>query len=193
MAHSADNRQRAGGYSARHDFFIERPQILQRTSPATDDQRIQLYLTLRLPAVGALDRSGNLGRCARTLHRHWQQKDLDRGAAPAQYGENVVDGGAGRGGDYAQMGHRLRQRLFARGVEQALGQQASLQFLECRLQGAGTGGLQVFDDQLEFAAPLVQRHPAAQPYCIAVLGSEFQPLIAVPEHGAAHLGTAILQ
>ena len=104
-----------------------------------------------------------------------------------------MDGGAGRGGDDAQVSHRGGQRLLARGVEQPLGQQAGLEFLEGRLQRACPGGLEVLDNQLELAAALVQRHPAAQPYRVTVLWRELQPLVAVPEHRTPHLGAAVFQ
>ncbi len=86
-----------------------------------------------------------------------------------------------------------RQGSFARGVEQALRQQPGLELFKGGLQGPGPGVFQVFDNQLKLAPAFIQRHPAAQAYRVAVGGRELHPLVARAEHGAAHLGIAILE
>ena len=78
-------------------------------------------------------------------------------------------------------------------IEQAFGQQPGLELFEGRLQCAGPGVLQVLNNQLELAAALIQGYPAAQADSIAVLWGEFNALVAVAKHGAAHLGTAVFQ
>ena len=51
----------------------------------------------------------------------------------------------------------------------------------------------MFDDKLELAPTLIERNPATQADRIAVAGVKAQALVAVAEHGATDLGTAILQ
>lgn len=79
------------------------------------------------------------------------------------------------------------------GVKQTLGQQLCLEFFKGGLQRAGPGWLHMFDNQLEFTAPFVQRYPAAQLDSIAILRRNAHPLIAIAKHRAAHLGGTVLE
>ena len=193
VAHRRDNRQLTGGDRPGDDFLVEGPQVLEGAAAATDDQCIELNFALPLPAVGPLNGRGDLPGGSLALHGDREQGYLDARAAPAQHCEDVVDGGAGGGGDDPEVGDARRQGFFAGRIEQALGQQAGLEFLERCLQRARAGLFKVFHDQLELAAPLVQGYPAAQADVVAVGRGETQALVAVAEHGAAHLRAAVLQ
>ncbi len=69
----------------------------------------------------------------------------------------------------------------------------ALEFFKGSLQGAVPGFLHAFRDQLVVAARLVQADPAANQYLHAFLRLEAQQLVAVAEHGAPDLGTAVLE
>ena len=108
-----------------------------------------------MPAIGALDCSGDFPGGAVALHRNREHIYRYTRAAPPQYREDVVNRRSGRGGHHPQPGNACGQCLFARGIKQSLGQQPCLEFFEGGLQGACAGLLQVFHNQLELAAALV--------------------------------------
>ena len=156
MAHCCYHWQLAGGYGPGDNLLVEGPQIFQGAPATSDNQCVQLHFALALPAVGTLYRCGNLPGSAFALDGDREQGNCDTWAAPAQYRENVVDGRAGGGGDYPEVGNTLGQRLFVRRLEKALGQQSGLQLFKGGLQCAGARGLQMLNDQLELAAALIQ-------------------------------------
>ena len=85
------------------------------------------------------------------------------------------------------------QRPFALHGEQAFGGKLCAQFLELALERAEARILHVVDDELVFAARLVQPDAGADQHLLAVPGGECAQHIALAEHGAAHLGAGILQ
>ena len=67
------------------------------------------------------------------------------------------------------------------------------QFLELTLQGAEAGVLHVIDDELEFAARLVQPDAGPHQHLLTVARGERTQHISLPEHRAAHLGGGVFQ
>ena len=76
MAYGRDDGNRRRGYRAHHLFLIEGPEILDRPSPASDDQQIGRFGEVGEAAHRRRDlRSGTL-----PLHCHRPQQHM-RGAA----------------------------------------------------------------------------------------------------------------
>ncbi len=86
-----------------------------------------------------------------------------------------------------------RKRLFARGIEEALGVQALFQLIEGQLQRAEADRLNVLDIKLIFAAGFVDADGAAHGDVQAILGAEFQAGQLGAETDAANLGARILE
>ena len=78
-------------------------------------------------------------------------------------------------------------------AKQSLEVEFALEFFKGALQGAVTGFLHAFRDQLVVAAWLVQADPCAHQHLHAFLRLEAQQLVAVAEHGATNLGAAVLE
>ena len=67
------------------------------------------------------------------------------------------------------------------------------EFIKRALQGAATGFLHVFGDNLVVATSLIQADARAQEHMLPLLGFETHQHIAVAEHAAAHLGLVIFK
>ncbi len=78
-------------------------------------------------------------------------------------------------------------------IEQAFGRQLVFELVEGAAQGAVTGFFQMFDDELELAAALVQRDPSPRQHLHAIIRFEAQQLITHLEHGAAHLRLLVFE
>jgi hypothetical protein len=140
VPHRRDDRRSRRGDGADHRLLVERPQVLDAAATAPDDEQVGLT-----PCIEALDGSGDLGGRALALHLHRGEHDADAGPAIAQHLDDVAHSGAERRGDHAD-GARIRgQRLLARGIEQTLGHQAALEFLELREQRADAGRAHLLD------------------------------------------------
>ena len=77
--------------------------------------------------------------------------------------------------DDADADGKARQRAFAGGVEEAVGEEFFLELLEGELQRAMALRLDGFDDELIFAAQLVDIDAAAHENLNAVFRFELQP------------------
>ena len=82
---------------------------------------------------------------------------------------------------------------LARGLEQSLACELLLQLLEPPAQRAFAGLLQVLDDQLEFAARLVQAHAAAREHRMPSRGGKRTQHDCAAEHRAADLRAVVLE
>ncbi|MNM55710.1 hypothetical protein D3C81_668580 [compost metagenome] len=78
-------------------------------------------------------------------------------------------------------------------VEQSLGLQPRLQFLECAPQCAFAGFLHVVQHHLVLATGVVQGHLATYQHAHALARHELQVLRLHPEHRSAQLRTRVLQ
>ena len=188
VAHRGDHWNLRVGGGAGDRLLVERHQVLQRAAAAPDDQQLG-------PAVpiGRLDRAANLARCFLALHANRVQAHAgDRPATP-EHVQQIAYGRAGGRGDEGDACGAGWQRPLARGVEEALGFQFFLQFLEAALQQALARFLQAVDDELVLAAGLVQADPAACLHQHAVGRAKLGAQRGRAEHRAADLGAIVLQ
>src|SRR3546814_2743600 len=69
MPHRRDDRNAARGDRAHHDFFVERPQILDRAAAAPNDEEIGArHRPPRLQRIESPDRAADLRGRTRPLH-----------------------------------------------------------------------------------------------------------------------------
>ena len=76
--------------------------------------------------------------------------------------QEILDGSAGGRGHHTDAAGELRQRALFRGVEEALGIESTLEFLEFRLEGADSALLDAADDDLVVPAWLVNGEGALE-------------------------------
>ena len=188
MANGGHHRHRRGRDLARQLFVVERPQILQRTATAGEQDGIVVAAGDGLTQALAQHRHGfgALHRRGQNIHR--QQRET----AP-DHGQDIAYRGAGWRGDQRQPADEGRKRTLAPGVQQALGGELALELFKSPLQRAFAGFLHMADDQLVVAARLVQPDPALHAHQLAIGRVEGQGSAAGAEHGAAHLGAGVLE
>src|SRR5208337_5234993 len=113
--------------------------------------------------------------------------------AAAQNIQHVLNGSATRRGYHSYPAREGWNRLLAAGIKQSLCRKFGLQLLEGDLQSACALGFEVLSLELEVAALVVDRHPAARDDLQPVVRAEAQqPSLRAPHHHA-QLGRAILQ
>ena len=143
MADRRDHRDQAGGHGAHDDFLVEAPKVFERAAtPRHDDD-----IGPRRHAVEAVNCRGHFGgaRLALDTHRPDQHMTRETLVQPVQ---DIADHRTGRRGDDADEARQIGDGFFARRIEQAFGGELALAFFEQRHQRAGTGWLDVFDDDL---------------------------------------------
>ena len=122
-------------------------------------------------------------RCARCAAGNRARSTLNMSCMAAPVGEVTTPMRRGTAGSGA---------LALRG-EQPFRGEPGLELLELALERAFAGFLEMLDDELVFAARLVQAHARAGHHQHSLLGPESQQGIALPPHGAAHLGLGVLE
>src|SRR3546814_12055190 len=101
MPHRLDYRNAARGDRAHHDFFVERPQILDRAAAAPNDEEIGArHRPPRLQRLESPDRAADLRGRPRPLHLDRPPPAMRRATIPAPV-EDVADPGDGGRGDDA--------------------------------------------------------------------------------------------
>jgi len=110
--------------------------------------------------------------------------------APRQRRRDVVERGAGERGDDADRARMRRQRALERGVEEALGLEASAQPNEPFVQRALAGRLHGLGDELQLAARLVDGDATAQLDALAFERREIEQRRGATKHRAAQRGVA---
>ena len=133
------------------------------------------------------DGAHDLRHRGRALHGGGVEQHARRGKPRAQHAQDVVDGGAGGRGDHADAARHRRQRPLALGGKQSFGGEPGLELLELALERAFAGFLEVLDEQLVFAARLVEPDARARQHRHAVLRPEPHRRIPLAPHRAAHL------
>ncbi len=96
VAHRAHHRDGGVGDGARHRLFVEAPEIFERPAAASDDQHIHLGA-----AVGQGNGRDDLADGGAALHLGRVDKHRQIRRAAFEYGQHVVQGSAGGGGDEA--------------------------------------------------------------------------------------------
>ncbi len=152
---------------ARDHFFVERPQVFERATAASNDQHIALGASRR-----HANRPGDLTRRAFTLYLNGIDQHRDRAeprrrilstsrtAAPVGEVTTPIRRGR-RGSDFFRL---ASNRPFSR--------QLVLQLLEAATEHAFAGFLHVVGDELILTARLVEAHASARQHMHAVLGRE---------------------
>src|SRR5215813_4812949 len=174
MANGGDQRNNAVGGSSHHDFFIERPQILDRSAPAGDDQQIRARdWAVACKGVEAADRRGNF--LGRTVALHPDRPHHDMAREPlGKAVQDIANHRPTRRGDHADNGREIGQALLTRLVEQALRRELPLALLQQRHQRAKTRGFQALDDNLVGRAPRICGEPAG--------GDDLEPFLGPDPH-----------
>ncbi len=187
MANSTDNRRHAGVDGAGDGFFVEAPQVFQR-STATGE-----YQCIEASAVGQFQRADNLVDRLTPLNGGGDQCQFDPRCAAAEHTNDVADYRAGRRADDADTLRMHRQGNLALGAEQAFVAELGFQRIECQAQSAITGGFDGVENQLVVATAFKQRHLAAHLDLQAVLERLTHTRRALPEQCATHLRARVLQ
>ena len=187
MADAGNHGKAAGADGARHDFLVERPEILDAAAAAAQDDGIAVA------RGGQLQGGGDPVGSAFALHRRRVKIDPDMRRPAAQRGQHVAQRGGLQAGDDGQRSRVFGQRALDSGGEQSFGFQLRLEADEALEEIALAGAAYRLDVELELAARLVEghQHPRLDP--VAVLQPPAEQLGAIPPHDAAHLGTGILE
>src|SRR5216684_1842844 len=162
-----DRRDGAVSHRASHRFFVEGPQVLER-SPSTADQKDIVHL----PAREVADGDGDLTRRIPSLHPHGIDLHVKAGEAPAEDVQHIPDGGAGRTGDDRDPRRQHRDRLFSGWVEQPLVGELLLELFERQLQCAQTSRLHRHRVELKLSLLFVKGQPSSDDELQSVLDSE---------------------
>ena len=187
MAHRTDHGDRAGKDRPCHLFIVKGPKILQRTSPAPDDQYIAFTAY-----PGQTDRLGDLPWCRLALHLAGIDHHRNGSKASPQYIQNIVYRRPAGGADHTDATWQSRQGAFAFGGKQPLGIEALFQCLEGAAQGAIARLFHVLDHQLKITPWLVQANPHPHQHLHPITGLEAQMSRLHAEHRAAYLGELVL-
>ena len=148
MPDGGDQGDTRGGGGADDDFLVEAPEILDRASATGDDEHVGAgNRAAGGKGVEARDGAGDLGRAGGALDGHGPDEHA-AGKPVAQAVEDVADHGAGGRSDDAYDAGEVGERFLAGGVEEALGSEGCLAFLEHRHERADAGGGDVLDDHL---------------------------------------------
>ncbi len=188
MANAADDGYRRGDDRARQRLIVEGPQILERAAAARQNE----HIALGAPAGCANGRGDFRGR-RRALHGHRIDQHRNRGKSPRQHMQDVANRGAGGGGDHADSLRDHGQRALALRRKQSFRREFCRQFLELTLKSAEPGIFHVIDDQLIFAARLIEPDARAHQHLLAIPRREGTQHISLPEHAAAYLRGRVFQ
>ena len=188
VADGADDGNRAAVNGVGHDFFVERPKVLQGTAATGEDQYVAFP-----PLVGDVEGPRDGRRRFRPLHRDRIDQHRDAGEAPLQYREDIPDGGAAGGGNDPDPVRYYRERFFVGGVEKPLVRQFFLQYLEGPAQGAFARLLQMLDDELEVPPGKIEAGAGMGQDLHAVFRREGQPHPLHPKQGAPNLTVFVLE
>ncbi len=175
-------RHAAGGDRARHALVIEAPEIFERAAAARDDEHVAFIAARR-----RFDGPHDFRDRRRALHGGGIEQHRRGGKSRAQHAQYVVDGRARGRGDHADAPRHGRQRPLALGGKQSFGGEPGLELLEFALERAFAGFLEVLDEQLVFAARLVEPDARADQDRHSILRPEAHLRISLAPHGAADL------
>ena len=185
---SADDGDRCTVHRARHHFFVESPEILQRPPAARQNQYIAIgALAGKVEhARDCLRRPGALDRRGIEHHRHG-------GKPPSQHAQDVAYRRPGGGGDDPDAPRQGGKRAFVLCVEQAFRTEPALQCIERAPQRSGAGLLHVLHDELELPALGVEADLRVGEHVQPVLRREPQRAVVHAEHRAPHLAVLVLE
>ncbi len=183
-----NHRYRDSRDRPRHDLFVERPQILDRSAAAPDDDDVHPR-----HAPDLAQRARDFRRGVLALHAGRADDEVRVRIAPPEHLDDVADRGAVERRDNADLARQRRQRPLARRIEQPFVLQALLQLIEGQLPRAQPVRLQVLADELILAFGLVDRHPPARDDAQAVGRLELEVAQCGSENDRANLRGAVLE
>ena len=151
VANTADDGDGARGNGADEVGVVVRPQVFEAAAAADEQQRVAFAA-----AVGSLDLPDELRRCLFALDERGVDDDADQRVAAAQGGEGIVDGGAARAGDDADLSRRGRDGALARGIETTFGGEHVAAAFEFGFERADARRFNLVEDELVVAARLIE-------------------------------------
>ena len=108
MSYRGNHRDLRGRNGAGDPFFVEGPQIFERSTTATNDQDIQCGLK----GIEGCNALGNFLGGPFPLHTHWIEIEMDIGETPMDHVDNVANRRPRRRSDNANALRHNRQRTF---------------------------------------------------------------------------------
>ncbi len=139
----------------RHDLFIKRPEIFQRSAASTYHQYVEWQDLLSVQPVSEMNGLCNLERGPVSLNSNGEHINFAVGAPSVKHGKNVLQRRTGSGRNDSNMLGGRRNRLLGFGSEESFLSQPGFELFKGELQRAGPGGLHVFADELKFAPALI--------------------------------------
>src|SRR6266851_1667474 len=112
VADAGDDGNFGSGDGARHEFFVEGPQVFHRAATAREDENVHEFLLIE-EFQGLDDFFGG----ALALDAHGIENEMNILETAAKDADDVADGGAFWGSDEADAAGQKRQRFLARRVE----------------------------------------------------------------------------
>ena len=168
MAHGGDHRDIRRGDRSGDDFFVERPEVFDRSSPAPRNDCFDFSM-----AIEPLDRRDDFPRRLGALHAARRDIDFQVREPPPQDIQHVAQGGARRRSDNADSLGQHRQDFLALGREQSFGLKFLFQFLEALKENTEPGLQHAIGDDLVLPARLVNGYPSTDDNLLPVLDLEF--------------------
>src|SRR5579871_5924445 len=108
MADAGDHGDDGLRDRARDRFFVEGPEIFERTATSRENEHVDGLLTIeKLKGTDDFE-SGSVA-----LHANRKQREVHVVEAAAENTNDIADGGARRRGDQADAARQHRERLFA--------------------------------------------------------------------------------
>ncbi len=188
VPHGGDRRHFAGGQRPRDDLFIESPQVLEASSPARDDEKIDISLR-----VEGGDGLGNLLRGTGPLHAHAAHPDRDARRAPLEDAQHVLQHRALKRCDDADDFRKDRQFPLPLEREKALFIKLPLQFLKALLEAPLPARPDFRDLDLVLSARLIDRDRPAYQHGLPIGQRETDPARLALEHDRGQCGRRILE
>ena len=193
MADRSDQRDHARSRRAHHDLLVERPQILERTAAARDDEEIgPAHRSVEGERVEAVDRGGDLLGAAIALYAHRPHDHVARKAVGEPM-QNIADHGTRRRGHDADPLRQEREQLLARGLEQAFGGEFFLALLDKRHQRPDARRRERLDDDLVCRLAGISRQPAGDENFEPFLGLDAHARQRAPPDHRVDLGAFVLE
>jgi membrane protein CcdC involved in cytochrome C biogenesis len=189
VADGGDYGERGCGDGSGEGLIVKAGQVFDGAAAAGEDDEVD-GAGIAIEPANAGDYRGS---AAGALHGRGIDEEMQVGVAAADYFDDIVEDGAGGGGDDTDGLREGRERAFAGGVEEAFGEEAGLELLEGELVCACAARLQRVGDELELAARLVDGDTAAGEDGEAILRAEAEEQRLAAEEDDGKLRVAILE
>jgi hypothetical protein len=162
VSNGTHNGDWAGCDGSGYGFLIEFPEVFQTAAATSHHNHIEGGQGGGGRIAKKANGLGDLGSGTFSLNAHGTDDDFDASLTAVQDIQEILNGCACGRRDDADAAGELRQRALFRGVEEALGIESVLEFLEFRLEGADSALLDAADDDLVVPAWLVNGEGALE-------------------------------